>query len=171
MTQLTDSLAALRSLTVTWEDPEPTLRRLSGLSGIEGVRAISTGTVPRPPLGELLGLSIPVVEPGRVTFAFTPTEVHYNPIGTVHGGVIGTLLDSAMGMSVQSLLEAGVRYTTLEYKVNFLRPLTTSVGEVRAEGSVIHRGRTQAVAEAKLIDGNGKVYAVGSSTLAIIEPR
>lgn len=171
MTQLTEPLTSLRSLTVTWQDPEPTLQQLARLPGIESVRALSTGAVPRPPLGELLGLSIPVVEPGRVTFAFTPTEVHYNPIGTVHGGIIGTLLDSAMGMSVQSLLEAGTRYTTLEYKVNFLRPLTTATGEVRAEGSVIHRGRTQAVAEAKLVDAGGKVYAIGSSTLAIIEPR
>lgn len=168
MIQVAAPTPTTRSLTVTWEDPVPVLQRLVGLPGIESVRAIATGAVPRPPLGELLDLSIPVVEEGHVTFAFTPGELHYNPLGTVHGGIIGTLLDSAMGMSVQTTLDAGVGYTTLEYKVNFLRPVTIAVGEVRAEGRVIHRGRTQSVAEARLIDGNGKVYAVSSSTLAIL---
>lgn len=168
MIQLTHVQPTSRSLTVTWEDPVPVLQHLAALPGIEGVRAIATGAVPRPPLGQLLDLSIPVVEEGRVTFAFTPGELHYNPLGTVHGGIIGTLLDSAMGMSVQSTLDAGVRYTTLEYKVNFLRPVTVDAGPVLAEGRVVHRGRTQAVAEARLIDGNGKVYAISSSTLAIL---
>lgn len=168
MIQPTHVQPTSRSLTVTWEDPVPVLQHLAALPGIEGVRAIASGTVPRPPLGQLLDLSIPVVEEGRVTFAFTPGELHYNPLGTVHGGIIGTLLDSAMGMSVQSTLDAGVRYTTLEYKVNFLRPVTVDAGPVLAEGRVVHRGRTQAVAEARLIDGNGKVYAISSSTLAIL---
>ncbi len=168
MIQPTHVQPTSRSLTVTWEDPVPVLQHLAALPGIEGVRAIATGAVPRPPLGQLLDLSIPVVEEGRVTFAFTPGELHYNPLGTVHGGIIGTLLDSAMGMSVQSTLDAGVRYTTLEYKVNFLRPVTVDAGPVLAEGRVVHRGRTQAVAEARLIDGNGKVYAISSSTLAIL---
>ncbi len=168
MMQRTHAQPTTRSLTVTWEDPAPVLQHLAALPGIEGVRAIATGALPRPPLGQLLDLSIPVVEEGRVTFAFTPGELHYNPLGTVHGGIIGTLLDSAMGMSVQTTMDAGARYTTLEYKVNFLRPVTVTVGEVRAEGRVIHRGRTQAVAEAQLVDRNGKVYAVSSSTVAIL---
>lgn len=168
MMQPTITQPSPRSLIVTWEDPVPVLQQLARLPGIEGVRAIASGAVPRPPLGELLDLSIPLAEAGRVTFALTPGEVHYNPMGTVHGGIIATLLDSAMGMSVQSTLDAGVRYTTLEFKVNFIRRVTVDAGQVFAEGRVVHRGRTQAVAEARLIDAAERVYAISSSTLAIL---
>lgn len=120
------------------------------------------------PFARLMQLAIPQSDRGRVTFSFTPSELWENPMGTLHGGVIGTLLDSAMGMAVLSTLEQGVSFTTLEYRVNFLRPIFATTGEVFAEAIVIHEGKSQAVVEARLSDASGKLYAVGSSTCAIL---
>jgi uncharacterized protein (TIGR00369 family) len=97
-----------------------------------------------------------------------PSEYHYNPAGVVHGGMAATLLDSAMGIAVLSSLPAGMIFTTLELKVNFLRAMTTTTGEVRAEGNVVHLGRTTAVVEARLTDATGKLLATASSTCLIM---
>ena len=165
MMQLTTDIA--RELTVRWEDPAATRMAMTGMSGFEAVRAYATGRFPRPPLGELMDLSVSSPEPGSATFEFTPTELFDNPMGTLHGGIIGTLLDSAMGMAVLSTLEPGAAFTTMEYKVNFLRPVTVATGRVFAEGTVLHAGRSQAVAEGRLMDAGGKLYAIASTTCAV----
>lgn len=167
MTQLT-APPPTRSLSFSWEDPNPSRAALRELPGLESIRAIQNGEIPPMPFAQVMGLSIPRAERGRVTFAFRPSELWENPMGTLHGGAIGTLLDSAMGMAVLSTLDLGVSFTTLEYKVNFLRPVLSTTPEVFAEGTVIHEGRTQSVVEARLTDANAKLFATASSTCAIL---
>ncbi|HZH26219.1 MAG TPA: PaaI family thioesterase [Azospirillaceae bacterium] len=137
---------------------------MRGLTGIEAMRRMMSGDIPAPPIMHLLDFSLVDVEEGRVVFAFVPAEFHYNPIGSVHGGIFATLLDSAMGCAVHTVLPAGMGYTTLEFKVNMTRPLTATTGEVRCEGSVINRGRQTAVAEARIVDKAGKIYAHSTTT-------
>jgi uncharacterized protein (TIGR00369 family) len=110
------------------------------------------------------------VSEGRVVFSAEPAEYHYNPLGTVHGGIAATLLDSAMGCAVQSLLPAGTGYTTLEIKVNYLRPITSATGPVTCEGKIIHLGGRVATAEARLSDATGKLYAHGTTTCILLRP-
>ena len=110
------------------------------------------------------------VSEGRVVFTAEPAEYHYNPLGTVHGGIAATLLDSAMGCAVQSMLPHGGGYTTLELKVNYLRPMTSKTGTVYAEGKIIHVGGRTATAEARLMDASGKLYAHGTTTCILLRP-
>jgi uncharacterized protein (TIGR00369 family) len=105
---------------------------------------------------------------GEAVFEVEPAEFHYNPIGVVHGGLALALLDSAMGCAVHTTVPAGMAYTTLEVKANFVRPLTLATGLVRCHGSVVHRGRTIATAEGRVEDVAGKLYAHGTSTLLLI---
>jgi uncharacterized protein (TIGR00369 family) len=111
------------------------------------------------------------VEEGRAIFEGEPTEYHYNPIGVVHGGLAATLLDSAMGCAVHSMLPVGVGYTTLEIKVNYLRALTSETGTVRAEGRVIKVGGRVAVAEGRITDAAGNLYAHSTTTCLILRPE
>ena len=157
-----------RSISFSWDDPNPSREALRSMPGLESIRAIQRGDVPPMPFAQVMGLSIPHAERGRVVFAFSPGELWENPMGTLHGGAIGTLLDSAMGMAVLSTLDQGVSFTTLEYKVNFLRPVLSTMDQVFAEGTVLHEGRSQSVVEARLTDASGKVFAVASSTCAIL---
>lgn len=141
------------------------------MSGIDLLRAVRDGGLPRPPISALLGFAMSVVEEGRVIFVSEPTFQHYNPLGSVHGGFIATLLDSAMGCAVHSLLDAGVRYTTVELKVNYLRALTEASGPIEAEGTVIHKGRTIATADGRLTDVEGRLYAHATTTCLIMHPE
>ncbi len=159
-----------RTRTITWDDPAPTLRTAQTLSGIEYLRAMQTGKLPPPPIALLVGMQITEVSEGRVVFTAAPAEYHYNPLGTVHGGITATLLDSAMGCAVQSLLPVGTGYTTLEIKVNYLRPMTSATGTVSCEGKVIHFGGRIATAEARLTDAAGKLYAHGTTTCILLRP-
>jgi len=116
-----------------------------------------------------MGFRLVEVEPGRATFAAEPAEFHYNPIGVVHGGLAATLIDSATGCAVQSTLEPGLAYTTLEVKVNFARAITRDTGRVVCEGTVIHRGRRIATAEARLVaEASGKLHAHGTATCLLM---
>jgi len=162
--------AAGRTRTIAWDDPMLGARRGMEMSGIEYMRAIVAGEIPRPPIAWSLDFQLAEVEEGRAVFTLQPAEFHYNPIGMVHGGVAATLLDSAMGCAVHSLLPAGVGYTTLELKVNFLRALTRDTGPVRAEGKVLHAGSRTALAEARLVDAAGKLLAHATSTCLILRP-
>lgn len=156
-----------RTRTVAWHDPM-ILARLGGtLSGIELLQRMVRGDLPSPPIADLMGFRLIEVEPGKAVFAFEPAEYHYNPIGVVHGGVAGTLLDSAMGCSVHTTLPAQTGYTTLEFKVNLVRPITMTTGTMRAEGRVVHGGKRAATAEGRLIDRDGKLYAHGTTTCMI----
>jgi uncharacterized protein (TIGR00369 family) len=157
-----------RSRTVTWEDPVETFAGASQMSGLEFLRAIGEGRLPQPPMGQLMGFEGLEAEEGRVVFAVTPDESHYNPIGVVHGGLAMTLLDSAMGCAVQSTLPAGSGYTTLETKVNFARAITRDTGRILCEAKVVHAGRTIATAEGRVFaEETGKLLAHGTSTCLV----
>lgn len=159
-----------RTRTITWSDPAPALRAVRSMSGIEYLKAIQSGELPPPPIAALMDMTMVEASEGRVVFSAEPAEYHYNPLGTVHGGVAATLLDSAMGCVVQSLLPAGTGYTTLEIKVNYLRPLTSATGTVTCEGTIIHLGGRIATAEARITDAAGKLYAHGTTTCIIFLP-
>jgi uncharacterized protein (TIGR00369 family) len=148
-------------------DPAAIAARGLELSGMEYIRAIFEGELPAPPISQLIGFRGVSAEPGRAVFEMEPGPQHYNPIGSVHGGVALTLLDSAMGCAVHTLLEAGVGYTTLEVKTNFVRPITADTGLIRCEGIVIHQGSRIATAEGKLTDSSGKLLAHGTTTCLI----
>jgi uncharacterized protein (TIGR00369 family) len=148
-------------------DPREVAAKGRELSGMEYIRAICEGKLPAPPISQLMGFRGVSAEPGRAVFEMEPGPQHYNPIGSVHGGVALTLLDSAMGCAVHTLLEAGVGYTTLEVKTNFVRPITADTGLIRCEGIVIHQGSRIATAEGKLTDSSGKLLAHGTTTCLI----
>lgn len=136
-------------------------------SGLDFLRGIIDGRFPAPPISQLMGFWITRADPGEVVFETTPKFHHYNPIGTVHGGFMATLLDSCMACAVQTTLPVGQGYTSLELKVNFVRPLTEATGPVRAEGKVVHAGRRQGTAEGYLRDAKDKLYAHGTTTCMI----
>jgi len=164
------NLQTSRTRTISWEDPTEAVSTGKTISGIAYLRALQSGELPPPPIAVLMGMWIAEVSEGRAVFAAEPTEYHYNPLGTVHGGVMATLLDSALGCAVQSMLPAGTSYTTLELKVNYLRPITTKTGTVYAEGKLIHLGGRIATAEGRLTDADGKLYAHGTTTCIILRP-
>jgi uncharacterized protein (TIGR00369 family) len=156
-----------RSLTVTWQDPLAAFDAGKEMSALEWMRAIVEGRLPPPPIARLLGFRLAEVAPGLAVFEVTPGEQHYNPIGVVHGGLALTLLDSAMGVCVHTLLPAGAAYTTLETKVNMVRPVTAQVGTLRAIGKVVHLGKRVATSEGRFEDADGKLYAHGTSTCMV----
>jgi uncharacterized protein (TIGR00369 family) len=156
-----------RSRTFTWDDPAAVEQNLRRLSGLEFLRGVVRGDYPPPPMARLMNIHLTEVDPGRVVFEGTPEEYHYNPLGVVHGGMAATLLDSALGCCVNSHLEAGDFYTTLELKVNYLRPLTLQTGRVRAIATTVHIGRTTALVEGRVVDANERLYAYASSTCLI----
>lgn len=150
-------------------DAPPPTRRIQGLSGMEVFAAIFAGDLPVPPMGQTLDF-VPIrMEPGLAVFQGRPLRRHYNPLGTVHGGWFATLLDSAVGCAVHSTLPAGRGYTTLEIKVNLVRPLTDAVPLVRAEGRVIHAGRQVGTAEGRILGPDGKLYAHATTTCMIFD--
>jgi uncharacterized protein (TIGR00369 family) len=156
-----------RSRTFEWEEPTPFRHRGEGKSGLELLQLAVTGEFPPPPMAMLMDIRLTDVEKGRAVFTGTPQEFHYNPLGTVHGGFGATLLDSAMGCAVHSTLDAGDIYTTLEFKINFMRALTHETGPVRGIGTVINATRTTAVAEGRIEDAAGKLYAFATTTCVI----
>ena len=160
-----------RSHTFTWQDPMIGAKAARTMSGLEYLRAMANGGLPAAPIGALMNMQVAEVEEGRIVFTAVPEEYHYNPIGTVHGGFAATLLDSALGCAVHTMLPAGTAYTTLEIKVNYLRPLTGNTGKVYCEGKVIHMGGRVATAEARLTDESGKLYAHGTTTCIIMRPE
>ena len=137
------------------------------MSGIEILRAIAAGKLPPPPMAGALDYTVRSIEDGRVVFAGVPKFEFYNPLGMVHGGYAATLLDSTMGCAIHTKLAAGQSYSTLEFKINFTRALTVNTGEVEAIGTVVHVGKKTGVAEGKLVDASGKIYATGSTTCII----
>jgi uncharacterized protein (TIGR00369 family) len=157
-----------RTRTISWADPMQSAMAARGMSGLAFLQAIAAGELPPPPIFALMGGEISEVAEGRVVFALEPAEYHYNPIGSVHGGVISTLCDSAMACAIQTRLPSGTLYTTLELKVNFLRPLSVTTGRVVCIGTVLHVGSRVATAECKLIDEAGKLYAHGTTTCMVL---
>jgi uncharacterized protein (TIGR00369 family) len=138
------------------------------VTGLEFLTSIANGETARPPIMSTLGFDGLAVGPGWARFTMTPSERHYNPIGSVHGGVAATLLDSAMGCAVHSTLGEGVGYTTVDLNVKFVRPLTAETGPIRCEGSVVHAGSRVATAEGRIVDARGKLYAHALTTCLIL---
>jgi uncharacterized protein (TIGR00369 family) len=161
----------MRTRVVHWEDPRAAAQHGQTLSGMEYLRKIASGEIPRPPFSELLNFGLVELSEGFAVFDVVPAEYHYNPIGLVHGGLAATLLDSAMGCSIHSKLPAGTGYTTLELKVNFIRAMTADTGRVRCEGRLIHLGGRTATAEGRIIDDEGKLYAHATTTCLILRGK
>ena len=138
------------------------------MTGLDLLRAIAAGDAPGAPIAELMGFEPIEAEAGRVVFAAVPGPQHYNPLGTVHGGLAATLLDSAMGCAVHSTLPDGSGYTTLELKVNYTRPITADTGRILCEGTIVHRGGRVATAEGRVwAERSGKLLAHGTTTCLI----
>ena len=140
---------------------------LGKYSGLELLQRIADGTYPAAPIGGQLGFALHEASEGRAVFRGTPDERHLNPLGSVHGGWAAAIMDSALACCVQTLLTKDEAYTTAEFKVNLIRPISTDTGLVECVGTVVHRGRTTAVSEASLRDADGKLLAFGTETCSI----
>ncbi|MEV1053717.1 PaaI family thioesterase [Streptomyces sp. NPDC049887] len=156
-----------RSRTFEWEDPAISSAAVGLQSGLDFLRDMVAGRLPAPPISAALGFTLDEVEHGHAVFSLVPGEEHYNPIGSVHGGVYATLLDSAAGCAVQTTLAQGEGYTSLDLSVKFLRPVSADTGKVRAVGTVLNRGRRTALAQAELYDGADRVLAHATSSCLI----
>lgn len=161
---------AARTRTVTWEDPVLHAWRASSGDGLDILTRVIAGELPQSPMALLMGFALVEVGDGTATFAATPQEFHYNPAGVVHGGFAATLLDSAMGCAVYSTVKTGFTYTTVELKVNLLKPISLATGPVRARATVLHRGRRTAMAEGRLEDAAGRLLAHATTTCLIYAP-
>jgi uncharacterized protein (TIGR00369 family) len=142
---------------------------MASMTGIEFLRGMFDGTLPAPPIMQNIEPFDHSVEPGIVAFSSIPGFRHYNPIGSVHGGYAATLLDSAMGLCVHSMLPKGSGYTTLEFKVSFIRGMTQDTGVVRSEGRILNVGRRAATAEARITDSKGRLLAHATTTCLVFE--
>jgi uncharacterized protein (TIGR00369 family) len=142
---------------------------MASMAGLDFVRAIFDGKLPTPPIMQTVEPFDSTAEPGVVAFHSIPGFRHYNPIGSVHGGYAATLLDSAMGLAIHSTLPAGRGYTTLEFKVSFIRGMTTDTGVVRTEGRILNVGRRAATAEARITDAKGRLLAHATTTCLVFE--
>ncbi|MEU6078737.1 PaaI family thioesterase [Micromonospora sp. NPDC047074] len=165
MTQTQDPA---RSRTFSWSDPGINAAHVGRRGGLELIRAMIAGELAAPPVMHLVGMSRMEADEGWVAVELVPQEFHYNPLGTVHGGVISTLLDTAAACAVHTTLPAGVGYTSLDLNVKFLRPVTIASGTLRCEGTVLQRGRRTALAEAKLFDAQSRLTAHATSTCLIL---
>jgi uncharacterized protein (TIGR00369 family) len=139
------------------------------MSGLRFVQGLVDGSLPLNTIAETLGYEIIHAESGRVRVAATPTSAHLNPAGTIHGGLSATLLDSCMGLAIESTLERGLSSTTLEFKISLVRPITPDTGRIGAEGVVVSRGRRIGTAEGRITDLQGRLLAHGTTTCLIFE--
>ncbi|MFF3857299.1 PaaI family thioesterase [Micromonospora sp. NPDC002575] len=153
-----------RSRTFSWSDPVAGAAHMGRRGGLDLLRAMIAGELAAPPVMHLIDMGRMEADEGRVAVELTPQEFHYNPLGTVHGGIISTLLDTAAACAVHTTLPAGVGYTSLDLNVKFLRPVTVDSGTLRCEGTVLQSGRRTALAEARLTDESGRLVAHATST-------
>src|SRR3984893_10110187 len=143
--------------------------RQKEMSGLEFVQGLADGTLPLNRIAQTLGYDIAEAESGRVVVTAEPSDIHLNPAGTAHGGLAATMRDSRMGLAIQSTLEKGVGSTTIEFKISFVRPITPQIGPIKAEGTVISRGRRVGTAEGRVTDGTGRLLVHGTTTCLIFE--
>lgn len=161
-----------RVRTFSWADPLASAAQAAELDGLAAMRAIASGELPPPPIASLLAMELVEVEHGRAVFRIEPAEWMYNPIGTVHGGIAATLLDSCMGCAVHTTLPAGVGYTTTDLQVRYLGAMGHDTGPVLAEGTVVHVGGRVATAEGRLLTADGgRVLAHGTTGCLVLRPR
>ncbi|MGZ4168886.1 MAG: PaaI family thioesterase [Solirubrobacteraceae bacterium] len=158
-----------RTRTFNWQDPMPSATLSRERSGMEVLQAVIDGALPPPPIAELLGMELVEVQEGRAVFAVEPAEWMYNPIGSVHGGIAATLLDSCMGCAIHSTLPPGVGYTTSDLQIRYSRGMTVDTGRVLADGAVVHAGRRLATAEGRLtVEATGKLIAHATTGCILI---
>ena len=143
--------------------------RQKEMTGLEFVQGLAQGTLPLNMMAQTLDYDITEAENGRVVVTANPKEIHLNPWGTVHGGLAATMLDSCMGLAIQSTLDKSIGSTTLEFKISFVRPVTPETGPIRAEGTVISRGRRVGTAEGRVIDREGRLLVHGTTTCLIFD--
>ncbi|MCF4122674.1 PaaI family thioesterase [Antribacter sp. KLBMP9083] len=155
--------------TVTWYDPERSAAMGLELAGIDYLRAVLDGELPPPPISDLMKMEFVEVEEGRVVFTCEPDRSAYNPIGTVHGGLVCTLLDSVAGCAIHSTLPQGKGYTSVEIKVSYLRPVLASSGTLTATGTVIKTGSRVGFTEGVVTDAAGNLVATATSTLLVFD--
>jgi uncharacterized protein (TIGR00369 family) len=167
---LTSTGRTTRERTYCWEDPAIAAAAEREQDGASFLQAVLDGTLPGVPIAHTLDFRPASVQPGVVAFEFTPAEFHYNPIGSVHGGMIATLCDSACACAVHSMLPAGTHYASLDLSVKFLRPVTAATGPMTCTGTVTHLGGRSALAQASLTDAGGKLYAHATSSCMIFRP-
>lgn len=158
---------ANRTTVVTWEDPKIGLAEMPKLDGTQYLRKMASGELPGPPISNHLNMTLTEVDEGQVTFRCQPDESHSNPIGMIHGGLACTLLDSALGCAAHSLLPAGTGYTSIELKVNYLRPIHADGGRLTCTGWVTKPGRRVTFAEGEIRDEAGKTVATASGSLLL----
>jgi uncharacterized protein (TIGR00369 family) len=156
-----------RTRTVSWDDPAGLSAKAASVSGLEYLEGMRDGTIAHPPISILVDFLLVEVEIGRVVFEIEPAEYHLNPFSAMHGGVTCGVLDAATGCAVHSTLPPGVGYTSIDVKVNYLRPITKDTGRLRCEGRVIQVGNRLGIAEGRMTDRDGKLYAYGVSTCMI----
>lgn len=138
------------------------------MTGLEFVQGLASGTLPHNTMAGTLGYQIVEAEKGRVVVTAVPKDTHLNPSGTVHGGLAATMLDSCMGLAIQTLLDKGVISTTLEFKISFVRAITPDTGLIRAEGTVVSPGRRVGTAEGRVTDANGRLLAHATTTCLVL---
>ena len=159
-----------RKRTIVWDDPEINKRdAVSSLSGLDYLKAIKDGKISQPPVAKLIGYRIREVDHGYAVFELQPEEYHYNPFATVHGGILSTLLDTTMTAAVLTTLPQNITCSTVEIKVNFIKPLSAESKPVRCEARTIHIGRRLATVEGRIKGGNDELYAHGVSTCLIFQ--
>jgi uncharacterized protein (TIGR00369 family) len=164
--------ADIRTRTYSWSDPSATVANLATMTGMELFAKINRGELPPPPIMATLGVErIEATGEGAVVVYMQPAEFHYNPLGSMHGGVISMLLDTAAACAVHTTLPAGQGYTSLDLNVRFLKAITTESGLLRCVGTVLSRGRSTALGEAKLYDGADRLVAHATSTCMIFAAR
>ncbi len=162
------AVGQLRTRSFSWEDPAAMAAAGMKLAGIEYIRGIADGTLPPPPVAQLLDFTIVEVEHGRAVFAMQPAEWMYNPIGSVHGGIAATILDSCMGCAIHTTLEAGVGYATADLQVRYIRAMSDATGRVLAEGRLVHGGRRTATAEGRLFAEEDETLLAHASTGCVL---
>jgi uncharacterized protein (TIGR00369 family) len=161
-------VSTARRKTIIWEDPLISAAAMDSMTGRELLQAIIDGRLPRPPIADLIDARLTSVGEGVVVFECTPDESTYNPIGLVHGGLLCTLLDSAAGCAVHSLLPAGVGYSSIEIKVSFLAPVRANSGTIEVEGRALRVGRQVAFAESRARTPDGNLVGHATSSLALM---
>ena len=145
------------------------LERRMAMSGLAFVQGLASGELPLNTIAQTLGYDVVEAESGRVAITLDPTGAHLNPAGTVHGGLTATLLDSCMGLAIQTMLEKGVGSTTLEFKISLVRAITLETGRITAEGKVLNCGRRVGTAEGRVTDSKGQLLAHGTTTCLIFQ--
>jgi uncharacterized protein (TIGR00369 family) len=158
-----------RTRTYSWTDPAAAAGLIGTSTGLELLQKMSRGELPGPPVMQTIGMAGFEAVEGSVTVYLDPQEFHYNPLGSVHGGVLSTLLDTAAACSVHTTLAAGTGYTSLDLNVKFLRPVTVASGRITCRGEVLQRGRRTAFAEARMTDAHGRLVAHATTTCMIFD--